>query len=186
MNFSRESRNPRGPNQALSRARRLCHRERLGELASSLSDKIGGLATDLGKDTVQLVIMYNDPNVSKDAVSKAEDSYILKREAFLAGLAVSDGSQMEIYSPMTLADFEAKVMKQLRVPYDDLKKGNQWPQYKANEAKFDEAFSQIETGLHSRRTRLRLSRTAEENTLTAHEDEYKNTIRKSTIFCPAK
>ena len=61
--------------------------QRLGELANSLSDKIGGLATDLGKDTVQLVIMDNDPNVSKDAVSNFQLSYILKREAFLAGLA---------------------------------------------------------------------------------------------------
>ena len=118
---------------------------RLGEIADTLKGKIEQLAKDLGQETVDLVMLYNDVNVSQDTIKAAEDRYIAKRQAFLAGLSVWDRFNMEIYSPLTLADFNALIISDPKTPYDQLKKSDtQWSKYRTYEDKFDAAFGQIE------------------------------------------
>jgi hypothetical protein len=150
---------------------------RLGEIANDLINRIDTLATDLGTETIGLVKLYNDPTASKESISRAEDGYILKRQVFLAGIAVWDRFSMEIYSPLTLPDFDAHVIKSLRAPYDALKAGNTWDQYKAFESKFEEAYSQIETGFRSRRNDSEVQM-AEEASLTANEKDYKAMVKE--------
>lgn len=125
---------------------------RLQEIADQLAVDIGALANDLGRETIDLVILYNDVNITDETITNAEQRYIAKREAFLAGLAVWDRFDMEIYTPLTLADFNDLVAADLNSPYEGIKADPAgWQQILEYEAHFDEAFAQIENGLRNRR-----------------------------------
>jgi len=151
---------------------------RLEEIADQLAADIGVLANELGQETIQLVVLYNDVNVSEETVVNAEDRYIAKREAFLAGLAVWDRFDMEIYSPLALADFNDLVVNDLMAPLEQLKAGpTQWAQYRAFEAHFDEAFGQIENGVRNRRDEPDVL-AAEAAALTAFLGEYNTLIKE--------
>ena len=151
--------------------------KRLGEIANDLLGRIDVLATDLGNETITLVKLYNDPSASKDMKSKAENAYLLKQQAFLAGISVWDRFTMEIYSPLTQADFDAHIIKTMRTPYDRLKAGNEWPKHVAYEAKFEEAFSLIETGFRSRRGDSEVQ-AAEEAALVLFEKDFKSIVKE--------
>lgn len=125
---------------------------RLNEIADQLAVDIGSLAADLGRETIDLVMLYNDRNVSDETISNAEDRYIARREAFLAGLGVWDRFDMEIYTPLALRDFNDLVVADLRTPYEDLKSRTEWAtMYSEWEEDFEEAFQQIADGVRNRR-----------------------------------
>lgn len=151
---------------------------RLGEIAGDLAVHIGALAGDLGRETIDLVVLYNDVNVSEETVVNAEDRYIAKREAFLAGLAVWDRFDMEIYSPLTLADFNDTITADLRAPYEALKgREAEWAQYEGLERFFEDAFGQIEHGVRNRRSEPDVL-AAESAALTAFLGEYNDMIKE--------
>jgi hypothetical protein len=151
---------------------------RLQEIADQLAVDIGVLANDLGSETIDLVVLYNDVNVTDETIVNAEQRYIAKREAFLAGLAVWDRFNMEIYSPLTLADFNDLVTADLRASYEQVKSSpTEWEQIKAYEAHFDEAFGQIESGLRNRRDQEDVM-AAEAAALTAFLGDYNDTIKE--------
>ncbi len=151
---------------------------RLKELADQLAVDIGALAEDLGRETIDLVVLYNDQNVSEETIVNAEDRYIAKREEFLAGLAVWDRFNMEIYTPLTLADFNDLVVADLRSPYNEVKSNaTQWAQYRAFESHFEEAFGQIENGIRNRRDEPDVLE-AEQAALTAFLGEYNDLIKE--------
>jgi len=151
---------------------------RLTEIADKLAVDIGALAGELGRETIDLVVIYNDVNVSEETVSAAEERYVTKREEFLAGLAVWDRFNMEIYSPLTLKDFNDLIMADLRSPYEELKtKPTQWEGYKAFESHFEEALGQIEHGTRSRRDQTDVQ-AAEAAALTAFLGDYQDLIKE--------
>jgi CRISPR/Cas system-associated endoribonuclease Cas2 len=141
-------------------------------------DKVGTLATELGQETIDLVVLYNDVNVSQDTISNAESRYVAKRQAFLAGLAVWDRFNMEIYSPLTLADFDSLVITDLRAPYEDLKaSATQWAQYSAFEDRFEQAFGQIQNGVRNRRDDTKVVE-AENAALMVYLPDYNDMIKE--------
>ncbi|HEX9744108.1 MAG TPA: hypothetical protein VGB30_01665 [bacterium] len=151
---------------------------RMNEIADELVDHISGLASELGTETIDLVVLYNDVNVSSDAVQNAEARYIAKREALLAGLGVWDRFDMEIYTPLTLAEFNEKIIASLMSPYNDLKSSEiRWAQYEAYEARFVEAFAQIEYGVENRRSEPDVL-AAESAALTAFLGDYNDRIKE--------
>lgn len=151
---------------------------RLQEIADQLAVDIGALANDLGGETIDLVVLYNDVNVSDETIVNAEQRYIAKREAFLAGLAVWDRFDMEIYTPLTLADFNDLVTADLHSPYQIIKTTPaEWEQVRAYEAHFDEAFAQIENGLRNRRDEDDVM-AAEAAALTAFLGDYNDLIKE--------
>ncbi len=153
-------------------------RVRLGEIADQLAINIGVLASDLGSETIDLVILYNDQNVSEETIVNSEHRYIAKREAFLAGLAVWDRFDMEIFSPLTLADFNDLVISDLRGQYEELKASStRWEQYQAYEDHFEEALGQIESGTRNRRDEPDVL-AAEAAALTAFLGEYNDLIKE--------
>ena len=151
---------------------------RLGDIADDLMDRIGTLATELGQETIDLVVLYNDVNVSQDTISNAESRYVTKRQAFLAGLAVWDRFNMEIYSPLTLADFDSLIVTDLRAPYEDLKaSATQWAQYSAFEDRFEQAFGQIQNGVRNRRDDTKVVE-AENAALMVYLPDYNDMIKE--------
>ncbi|MCX6647220.1 MAG: hypothetical protein NTY09_12815 [bacterium] len=151
---------------------------RLKEIADQLAVDIGALANDLGSETIDLVVLYNDVNVTDETIVNAEQRYIAKREAFLAGLAVWDRFNMEIYTPLTLADFNDLVAADLNSPYLNIKaNAAQWAQVQAYEAHFDEAFAQIEDGLRNRRDETDVM-AAEAAALTAFLGDFNDRIKE--------
>jgi hypothetical protein len=151
---------------------------RLQEIADDLAIHVGELANDLGRETIDLVVLYNDANVSEETVVNSEERYIAKREAFLAGLAVWDRFDMEIYTPLTLADFNDMIVADLRAPLEEIKSSEtQWSQYQAYESHFDEAFGQIENGIRNRRDEPDVL-SAEAAALTAFLGDYNDLIKE--------
>lgn len=151
---------------------------RLKEIADQLAVDIGVLANNLGRETIDLVILYNDVNVSEETIVNAEQRYISKREAFLAGLGVWDRFDMEIYTPLTLGDFNDVVVADLRAPYEEMKSvPAQWDQIEAYEAHFEESFGQIESGMRNRRDEEDIL-AAEAAALTAFLGEYNDLIKE--------
>jgi len=153
-------------------------KERLSQISGELVKKIGDLGEDLGKETIDLVVLYNDVNVSEETIKNAETRYLAKQEAFLAGLAVWDRFDMENYSLLTLPDFNQAINARIRAPYDELKAGStKWSQYESFEKRFDEAFAQIEDGLTVRRDDKDVL-SAEAAALTAFLGEYNDLIKE--------
>lgn len=151
---------------------------RLAQIADDLKTRIVTLVKDLGQETIDLVIIYNDINISNEARTSAENRYIAKRQAFLAGLAVWDRFTLEIYSSLTLADFNNLLISSLKSPYEQLKKSKtQWDQYSIHESKFDRAFAQIETGIRTRREDPDVIE-AEEKALTVFLPDYNSIIKE--------
>jgi len=151
---------------------------RLQEIAEELALKIGTLANELGSETVDLVILYNDEAASDELLTNTEDRYIAKREAFLAGLAVWDRFHMEIYSSLSLVDFNDAVVNDIRVPYNEFKQDTQrWGLYWQFEAHFEEALGQIENGVRNRRDEADVL-TAEQAALTRFLPEYNEMIKE--------
>ncbi len=151
---------------------------RLNELADELAVHVGDLAADLGQETMDLVMLYDDANVSEETIVNAEDRYIAKREAFLAGLGIWDRFDMEIYTPLTLADFNDLVLADLRSPYEELKgRPPQWAMYQDLEDDFEEAFGQIADGITNRRNEPDIM-AAEAAALTAFLGEYNDLIKE--------
>ena len=151
---------------------------RLEEIADQLAVDIGALATDLGSETIDLVVLYNDTNVTEDTIVNAEHRYVAKREAFLAGLAVWDTFDMEIFTPLTLADFNDLVITDLNEPYDELKASSSlWNLYSAYEQNFIDALGQIEDGVRNRRDQEAVLE-AEAAALTAFLGDYNDLIKE--------
>jgi len=151
---------------------------RLEEIAEVLLLKINVLASDLGSETVDLVILYNEEDASDELLVNTEDRYIAKREAFLAGMAVWDRFHMEIYSDLSLADFNDVVLVDLRRPYDEFKLDTmRWGLYWQFEAHFEEAFGQIENGIRNRRDEADVL-AAEQAALTRFLPDYNDMIKE--------
>jgi len=151
---------------------------RLREIADDLAVHIGELANDLGHETIDLVVLYNDANVGEETVVNSEERYIAKREAFLAGLAVWDRFDMEIYTPLTLADFNDMIVNDLHAPLNEIKASQaQWSQYQAYDSHFEEAFGQIENGIRNRRDEPDVL-SAEAAALTAFLGDYNDLIKE--------
>lgn len=151
---------------------------RLNEIADQLSVDIGALATDLGRETIDLVVLLNDVNVSDETVQNAEDRYVAKREAFLAGLGVWDRFNLEVYTPLTLQDLNSLIIMDLRSPYDELKnRPTEWGMYAGFEKDFDEAFQRISDGIRNRRDDPDIM-AAEATALTAFMAEYNDAIKE--------
>jgi hypothetical protein len=151
---------------------------RLNEIADQLAIDIGTHANELGRETIDLVVLYNDTNVTDETIVNAEQRYVAKREAFLAGLAVWDRFNMEIFTPLTLAEFNDLIAADLNSPYSEVRSSStQWSMYQAYEAHFDEAFGQIENGLRNRREEPDVL-AAEAAALTAFLGDYNDLIKE--------
>ena len=151
---------------------------RLNEIADQLAVDIGALATSLGRETIDLVVLLNDMNVSEETLQNAESRYIAKREAFLAGLGVWDRFNMEIYTPLTLQDFNNLMILNLRTPYEELKnRPVEWRMYSSFEQDFEQAFQRITTGVRNRRDDPDIM-AAEAAALTAFMAEYNAIIKE--------
>jgi len=91
---------------------------------------------------------------------------------------VWDRFNMEIYTPLTLQDFNNLMILNLRTPYEELKnRPVEWRMYSSFEQDFEQAFQRITTGVRNRRDDPDIM-AAEAAALTAFMAEYNAIIKE--------